>query len=147
LDPARAGSPALTMPFCHPLAGSLQGPRCFAVAQLQKPKRLLPFSIYPRAPSSCHLPQEREAAVLFFAKAAALHFGKRKCLCGWMFYIPMTDCSPTADSQCPQRVPPAPAPRSRDGRHALPSGRHGAQPRLAFCRGGSLVAGNKLTFK
>lgn len=81
----------------------------------------------------------------FFAKATALHFGRRKCLRGWTFYIPMTDCSPTAASQPPQHVPPAPAQRSRDG--SSPSSRHGAWTCSALCRVGSLAVGNKLTFK
>lgn len=128
--PAQADNANLLSP-----ASSCQGPGCFAVAQVKKLKRL--FSFPNTYPCPIHLEKPLSFFFFFFAKAPALHFERRKYLCGWVLNIPMTDCSLTAASQhlC----------GSRHWEH--PSGRHGAGLVLALWRVGSLAARNKLTFK
>lgn len=132
------------MPLCYPRQALSKDQGVLQQPSSKNPRGFF-LSKYSPVPSPAVTSHGREKLLSFFAKAAALHFERRKCLCGWTFYNPMTDCSPTAASQHLQHIPPAPAWWSRDGSSS--SGRHRARPRSAFCRVGSLAAGNKLTFK
>lgn len=150
-DPSEAGSPTLTCPHsrcCSAAPGRFHPRTCqLRNSPAQKTQEAFSFPNIPRCPFQLSPLMGKNRSLIFlffFAKATALHFERRKCLCGWMFYVPVTDCSLAAASHRPRRAAAA-QPGGAGTGAAPPAGtRLGRARRLA--ESGPWQLGSKLTF-